>query len=247
MLSHRHHHWAYIWIPAFGAFIWFGTLLSLLLTWVGTGTPHYVSQDGSIPYISDIAADFLKPLFIAGCSITAVTFVLTLVVERLLRHTGRLHPDLRRREKAFSYLAILGSVIGGIGLVLLSIFDTKRHMHAHRAFLLVFMVGVALSAIFTIIEYRWLSKEYRWAAQLRRAYIAKAIIAGVLIILAIAFAICLSQDGHFQEVGAVLEWVIAMGFTLYLLTFVYDLRMSKGMHKHELSEERLMRQRGYHP
>lgn len=67
---------------------------------------------------------------------------------------GRLFPDLRRREHAFSYLAIFGSVLGGAGLILLSIFDTKRHTSAHRAFLLVFIVGVALSAIFTIVEVR---------------------------------------------------------------------------------------------
>jgi Frag1/DRAM/Sfk1 family len=52
----------------------------------------------------------------------------------------------------FSYLAISGSAIGGAGLIFLSIFDTKRFPTAHRAFLLVFIVGVALSAIFTIIE-----------------------------------------------------------------------------------------------
>ncbi|KAI0058639.1 hypothetical protein BV25DRAFT_1810509 [Artomyces pyxidatus] len=237
ILSHRHHHWAYVWIPAFGAFIWFGTLLSMLLTWVGTGTPRYPSEDGTIPYISDIGASFLKPLFIAGCAVTAVAFVTTLVLERLLRHNGRLHASLRRRESVFSYLAILGSFIGGMGLILLSIFDTLRHQSAHRVFLLVFMVGVALSAIFTIIEFRWLSKDYQYAAQLRRAYIAKAIIASALIILAIAFAICLWRS---KNAGGVLEWVIAMGFTLYLLTFVYDLRMSKGIHKHELSEQRLV-------
>lgn len=61
----------------------------MILTWVGTGTPHYVSEDGTIPYISDIGADILKPLFIAGCSVTAVCFVVSLVLERLLRHTGR--------------------------------------------------------------------------------------------------------------------------------------------------------------
>jgi hypothetical protein len=59
---------------------------------------------------------------------------------------------MRRREKVFNALAVLGSVVGGAGLILLSIFDTKRHMQLHRGFLLMFMVGVALSAIFTCIE-----------------------------------------------------------------------------------------------
>lgn len=59
---------------------------------------------------------------------------------------------MRRREKYFSVLAVLGSVVGGAGLILLSVFDTKRHQNLHRGFLLMFMVGVALSAIFTCIE-----------------------------------------------------------------------------------------------
>ena len=32
-----------------------------------------------------------------------------------------------------------------------------------------------------------------------------------------------------------LEWTIAFGYTFYLLTFAYDLRLSKGVHKYELS------------
>lgn len=36
------------------------------------------------------------------------------------------------------------------------------------------------------------------------------------------------------RVLAVLEWVIAFGFTLYLLTFYYDLRLSKNVEKGEL-------------
>lgn len=59
---------------------------------------------------------------------------------------------MRRRERAFSTLAILGSFLGGAGLILLSIFDTKRHPSLHRGFLLLFIVGVGLSAIFTVIE-----------------------------------------------------------------------------------------------
>lgn len=38
---------------------------------------------------------------------------------------------------------------------------------------------------------------------------------------------------------AVLEWVIAFGFTFYLLTFFYDLRLSKGVASGELTSENL--------
>ncbi len=63
-----------------------------------------------------------------------------------------LMPHMRTRERIFGYLAIFGSFVGGCGLILLSIFDTKRHASLHRVFLLVFMLGVAISALFTVIE-----------------------------------------------------------------------------------------------
>jgi hypothetical protein len=59
---------------------------------------------------------------------------------------------MRKRESVFSCLAIISSFIGGCGLILLSVFDTQRHPSIHRAFLLVFMLGVVASAIFTVVE-----------------------------------------------------------------------------------------------
>ena len=61
----------------------------MLITWAAQGRPIYVSENGTIPFISDIGADILKPLFIAGGAITAVSFFLALLIERWLRHTGR--------------------------------------------------------------------------------------------------------------------------------------------------------------
>jgi Frag1/DRAM/Sfk1 family len=69
----------------------------------------------------------------------------------------RLIPDMRKRESVFGALAAFGSFVGGCGLILLSIFDTRRHHSLHRAFLLVFMLGVAASAIFTVVEVHFIS------------------------------------------------------------------------------------------
>ena len=151
----------------------------MLITWLASGRPKYPSMEGSIAYISDVGADILKPLFVTGCAITGVSFFLSLSIERWLRHEGRyvaqhllgslrkpaadisyaflltrLIPNMRRRERVLSSLAIAGAFIGGCGLILLSIFDTKRHPSLHRVFLLVFILGVGLSAIFTVIEVR---------------------------------------------------------------------------------------------
>jgi len=61
---------------------------------------------------------------------------------------------MRVREKVFSALAILSSAIAGAGLILLSVFDTKHYTTLHRLFLLVFMVGVWLTAIYSVVEVR---------------------------------------------------------------------------------------------
>ncbi|KAF8478863.1 Frag1/DRAM/Sfk1, partial [Gautieria morchelliformis] len=125
-------------------------------------------------------------------------------------------------ERVFAWLAICGTLLGGMGLILLSIFDTKRHHKLHRVFLLIFVLGVALSAIFSVLEFRWLNKHYTYFPRLQCSYITKTIIVLILIILAIAFGVTL---GTRNNAAAVLEWIIAFGFTFFLLTFVYDLRL----------------------
>ncbi|TFK28161.1 hypothetical protein FA15DRAFT_665645 [Coprinopsis marcescibilis] len=202
-----------------------------MIVWLASGQPKYPSQDGRIAYISDIGASYLKPLFVAGCSFTAVGFSLCLIVERYLRYSGRLLPHMRKREKILSTLAVLGAMLGGCGLILLSVFDTMRYPSVHRVFLLVFMAGVALSAIFTCVEYRWISKDFVFAKELRAAYWSKAIIVTILICLSIAFAITLFTA---SDVGAVLEWLISFSFTAYIMSYFFDLRMSKGRYKGEL-------------
>lgn len=209
---------------------------------------------------------------------------------------------MRKREAAFSYLAILGSVIGGAGVILLSIFDTKRHPSLHRGFLLMFLVGVVISAFFTIggvcnfssllelstssscpvvdhgallfVQYMWLSKDYPMYDTLKKAYIAKAIITTILVACAIVFGITLYTDGNvggkhafFSSchtlpqfvslllflsltdifcVTGIFEWIIAFGYTFYLLSFAYDLRLSKGAHAGQFSHEQLMLERERH-
>ena len=61
-------------------------------------------------------------------------------------------PTMRRRERVFGVLAVISAFIGGAGLILLSVFDTVGYTTPHRVFLLVFMLGVSLSAIFTVVE-----------------------------------------------------------------------------------------------
>ncbi|KAF8461300.1 Frag1/DRAM/Sfk1 [Gautieria morchelliformis] len=224
----------YFLVPLISAGTWCGGLLVMIITWAAQGKPRYIDQDYSIPFISNIAADILKPLFIPVCVITASTFVLSLAIERWMRHVGRIPRNMRRREKVFAWFAICCALLGGLGLILLSIFDTKRYHKLHRVLLAIFLSGVVFSAIFTVLEFRWLNKHHTHFPRLRRSYIAKAIIAFILITLAIAFRVTVVTK---NSASASLEWVIAFGFTFYLLTFVYDLRSWVAQDSRSGSEE----------
>lgn len=103
-------------------------------------------------------------------------------------------------------------------------------------------------------QYRWLSRDYEDVQKLRYAYISKAIIATALIFLAFAFAIGIytnvdvgsqpskskarDSHGHVHSPPAVFEWIIAIGYTLYLLTLWYDLRLFKRVNKGDLALKR---------
>jgi len=109
--------------------------------WLAAGSPHYVemSPNQHIAYISDIGATFLQPLFIAGSTAMVVIFDLTFVAERWLRHKNRLTPNYRKREAALSICAIIAAIVGALGLILLTIFNTKNHHIMHDICLVIFM------------------------------------------------------------------------------------------------------------
>lgn len=234
-LSERHRY--FVVIPIFTAFIWSSSLLAMLLTWLISGRPKYVSTQVAVAYISDIGASFLKPLFVVACCITGPGLLLSLTIERLLRHKGRLPPELHKGERILGRLAVVGAFIAMLGLAFLSGFDTGRYPTEHLCFLLVFMIGVALSAIFTVIEFHWLAHDFAEIEKLKKAYIAKAVIGLTLVALAIVFGVTLF---YAPDVGGVVEWLIAFGFTLYLLTFVYDLRMARVVSGGDVSKERMV-------
>lgn len=104
-----------------------GMLVGMITVYYAQGKGPYFWQNSHIPFISDIGASFLQPLFIAGSCVTSACFIASLAIERLLRHHGRLHADLRRREMVFSYLAIFGAVIASVGLISLSCLNDRDH------------------------------------------------------------------------------------------------------------------------
>ena len=130
--------------------------MGLLIHWNVIGKPYYASMDASqsIAYISDVGAQELKPLFIAGSVVTTVFLDLSFLSERFLRHQGRLARNTSLTQKALSWLSIVAAVVGTVGLICLSIFDTLRHPELHDIFLVLFIAGYVVSAIFICAEYQ---------------------------------------------------------------------------------------------
>ncbi|THC98203.1 hypothetical protein EYZ11_002285 [Aspergillus tanneri] len=176
----------------------------------------------TIAYISDVGAQSLKPLFIAGSVVTVVFLDLSFIAERWLRHAGQLVPNKGIFDKACAIGSIFFAVAGALGLILLSIFDTLRHSNLHSGFLVMFLVGYLISAILICAEYLRLGIFYRSQHRvLLASFVIKACFVVVEIALAIAFGV-LPSRGH-RNAAAVIEWVIALIFTFYVLSFAIDL------------------------
>ncbi|KAL9067245.1 MAG: hypothetical protein Q9161_007045 [Pseudevernia consocians] len=236
--------YAFVWIlPLVSACTWLAMLLVMLIVWENEGHPHYPSMSPSqhIAYISDIGAQGLKPLFIAGCCCTTVFLDCSFASERWLRHTGRLAKNLGVAEKVLSGLSIIFAIAGTCGLILLSIFDTLHHPHLHDGFLLLFLSGYVISAIFICAEYQRLGVHFRQHWILRLSFWLKLLFIIVEVIFAIIFAVT-TFDGR-QNVAAIFEWTIAFIFTFYVLTFFVDL-LPAARSTQEHSNAELMRLKG---
>ncbi|QRV99499.1 Frag1 domain-containing protein [Ceratobasidium sp. AG-Ba] len=214
------HAWMF---PLAAAFMWCATLLAMIITWAATGRPIYASQDGSIPYISDIGASYLKPLFVTGSIITGLGFFLSVLSERIYRMRGKLLPNVRRRGAVLGVISCICAMIAAAGLGLLSGFDTLRYTSLHRLFLLIFMLGTVLSAIATTIEFLVLKREARHAAGF--ADVTDFSFNVVRMAKGLSWSYILRCHNN---VAAILEWTIAFVFVFYVISFYFDLRPAAG-------------------
>lgn len=208
-------------------------LLAMFIRWEVIGHPIYPSMEAgqTIAYISDVGAYGLKPLFITGSVITTISLDLAFMAERWLRHTGRLVPNTSRAQKVLSVLAIICAVAGSAGLILLSIFDTYHHNRLHNGFLLLFIGGFILSAVFLCAEYQRLGIHYREHRILRISFWVK--LAFILIEFALAVVFVSTTFTHNRNVAAVFEWIVALVFTFYILSFLLDLLPSVRSRNHQ--------------
>ncbi|WOO78295.1 Protein sfk1 [Vanrija pseudolonga] len=227
----------YIYVPLITALVWLAGLLALISVWARDGKPKYALKEASIVYVSNVAGKH-KAIFIPITCVTAVGFVLSLVLERWLRRVDRLPTDIRKREKILNWLAILCATIGGIALILLAIFDNFNHSSVHWSMAAIFIVLTSLSAILQTGQVWSLHKDHPDRKSLLRNSIIKLIILFFGVAGAIAFAalygVChgssLPRKKHSAKTcnrvtsgAAAMEWAIAFILVFFFLTLVADL------------------------
>ncbi|KAK5112945.1 hypothetical protein LTR62_003767 [Meristemomyces frigidus] len=195
----------------------------MLGTWLAKGSPHFPWQGANqhITYISDIgASSWGYPLFIAGSAVAVVIFDIAFISERWLRHKGRLAHNYSKSEKILSVFAIIFAIIGALGLIFLTIFNTNLHPTVHASMLVVFIAGYIISAIFICAEYQRLGIHFREHRILRISFWIKLTFIFVELGLAIAFGVL--QYKHQDNVSAVLEWTISLIYIFYIWSFIID-------------------------
>ncbi|KAF2684953.1 hypothetical protein K458DRAFT_244307, partial [Lentithecium fluviatile CBS 122367] len=209
-------------VPIFSALVWLAMLIAMLVTWSVQGMPKYssMSEGQTIAYISDVGAQGLEPLFIAMSTVTVVSFDIAFVLERWLRHTGKLAPNTSIWQKIYSGISIVAAIAGGVGLILLTIFDCVNHNRLHNIFLAIFIIGYIVSAIFICWEYQRLGIHFREHSVLRTSFWIKLAFILIEVGLAIGFGVS-SRQGKYNT-AAILEWTIAFIYFFYVLSFFID-------------------------
>jgi len=220
-------------LPLLSAIIWLAMLLAMLIHWLAAGKPHYPSmqREQTIAYISNVGAASFKPLFIAMGTVSVIVFDMGFIAERWLRHRGVLVHNTSSAQKWLAAFSILFAVAGAAGFILLSIFDAWRHHNLHDAFLGVFIGGYVISACFTCAEYQRLGVHFQDFKILRISFWMKLFFIVVEVALAIAFG-ALNRTKHWNS-AAVTEWVIALIYSVWVLSFVIDfLPAARASHYH---------------
>lgn len=210
-------------VPLLACVVWWGMLIAMMTAWAVQGKPQYdfMDADDTVVYISDVGATSLKPVFIACAATQAGLFMAALIFERYMRHSGRLLRNHRTAEKWLSVGAIVFGILGQIGIILVSVFDTVNHHSVHVGCLVLFIVGLGISAILNSAEFTLLDQNYPDVRRLKISYILRWIWVAIAIVLAIVFVSCNNRDE--PNVAAGFEWALSFFYGFYLLILSFDL------------------------
>ncbi|GAA5968591.1 hypothetical protein JCM11641_007688 [Rhodosporidiobolus odoratus] len=215
-LSTHGHYWI---LPVLAFIFWMATLLGLLLWWaVDDNAKQYKIDQSTIIYVSNIGAEH-QALFI-----------------RWLRHLRRIPGALRKRDRNADIVAVVFGLLGGVALIILACFNDLAFPNVHWSFTAIFVVCIAISALAQTLELHWIRQDHVDRKHLKRNAIIKWLIVAFAICGAIAFGatygVCAGQPNDqppsgrcdtIQSVAAVLEWLIAFLYDVYLLSLALDL------------------------
>ncbi|OJJ80453.1 Frag1/DRAM/Sfk1 family protein [Aspergillus glaucus CBS 516.65] len=225
--------------PTVAASTWLAMLLAMLGHWTMIGEPKYglMKPGQNIPFISDIGAQELKPLFIIGCITTVL--LLNLSFYQYVQNKGYIN-------SLCAHGSFLFTVIGSIGLILLSVFDNIAHHFMHDTCVTIFIVGYLVSAALMCLDYIYLGITHALQeSMLITSFVIK--MSFIVIELALIIAFQITEHTHYNKnnMAATLEWVIAFVFTGYILSLIIDLlpstqrklHNSKGYQQLEMSTD----------
>ena len=117
-------------------------------TTICTGVP-----DSRFSFVSDIAAFEFKPVFIAGCTTTAISFALTVWAVHCSRYSAHSYglTDDAKWKKTTSMLALFCGLWASVSFLLLAIFDTYRAHERHQYLLFSCFGGLGLAMLLTAL------------------------------------------------------------------------------------------------
>lgn len=161
----------HLWVlPLVAGTTWFATLTVLLARWLWLGRPRYPGQaNPEVPFVSDIAAFTLQPVFVAGCAVTGAAFAGTVFAAHHARYAPRLYHDDEEGpgsewRQATGLVALAAGLVAAAELVGLAVLDTFGHPQPHRYLLMGALGGLGLAAVLTAAV--WWDQTWgppRWA------------------------------------------------------------------------------------
>ncbi|KAJ5976986.1 hypothetical protein N7501_000328 [Penicillium viridicatum] len=213
-------------LPAIAASTWLAMLLAMLGHWTMIGEPRYglMKPGQNIPFISDIGAQELKPLFMIG-SITTVLLI-NLSFYKHVQNKSYI-------SKLCTHGSFFFTVVGSTGLIMLSVLDNIAHHFMHDVCVTIFIVGFLLSAALMCLDYIYLGIAHALREpMLMTSFVIKSSFIVVELALIIVFRV--TEHTHYQHnnTAATLEWVIAFVFTGYILSLIVDLMPSAQRNLH---------------
>ncbi|GAP83633.1 putative frag1 dram sfk1 [Rosellinia necatrix] len=110
-----------------------------------------VSPD--VPFVSDIAAQTFRPVFIAGATTTGICFFGTVFAVHHVRYFPEFYgiTDDARWRQSLSLVALITGLVAAVSLILLGIFDTYYAHVMHLNLLMETFAGLSVSALTTTI------------------------------------------------------------------------------------------------